>query len=79
MQNATSASITPGVGTVNATTGSVAVSPTATTTYTLTATGPSGTATQTVTGDGGRHQRQSADPSLRGQPAHHRSGRSSPP
>ncbi|MGA2275313.1 MAG: OmpA family protein [Bryobacteraceae bacterium] len=48
IQNATSATITPGVGTVSATTGSVAVSPTATTTYTLTATGPNGTTTQTV-------------------------------
>ena len=46
--NATSASISPGVGTVSATTGSVAVSPTTTTTYTLTATGPSGPTTQTV-------------------------------
>jgi len=48
IQNATSATITPGVGTVSATTGSVAVSPTATTTYTLTATGPNGNTTQTV-------------------------------
>ena len=48
IQNATSASISPGVGTVSATTGSVAVSPTATTTYTLTATGPNGSTTQTV-------------------------------
>ena len=48
IQNATSATITPGVGTVSATTGSVAVSPTATTTYTLTATGPNGSTTQTV-------------------------------
>ncbi|HEY1184636.1 MAG TPA: OmpA family protein [Bryobacteraceae bacterium] len=46
--NATSASISPGVGTVSATTGSVPVSPTATTTYTLTATGPNGSTTQTV-------------------------------
>ncbi|MGB9455266.1 MAG: OmpA family protein [Bryobacteraceae bacterium] len=48
IQNATSASIAPSVGPVSATTGSVAVSPTATTTYTLTATGPNGTTTQTV-------------------------------
>jgi len=48
IQNATSATITPGVGTVSGTTGSVAVSPTATTTYTLTATGPNGQTTQTV-------------------------------
>ncbi len=46
--NATSASISPSVGTVSATTGSVAVSPTTTTTYTLTATGPNGPTTQTV-------------------------------
>ena len=45
IQNATSATITPGVGSVSATTGSVAVSPTATTTYTLTATGANGTTT----------------------------------
>jgi hypothetical protein len=48
IKNATSASIAPGVGAVNATSGSVAVSPTATTTYTLTATGANGTTTQTV-------------------------------
>jgi hypothetical protein len=48
IQNATSATITPGVGTVSATTGSVPVSPTTTTTYTLTATGPNGSTTQTV-------------------------------
>ena len=48
IQNATSATITPGVGPVSATTGSVAVSPTTTTTYTLTATGANGTTTQTV-------------------------------
>jgi hypothetical protein len=48
IQNATSATITPGVGTVSATTGSVPVSPTTTTTYTLTATGPNGQTTQTV-------------------------------
>ncbi|HUA64130.1 MAG TPA: OmpA family protein [Verrucomicrobiae bacterium] len=48
-QNVTSASINNGVGTVNATSGSVAVSPTTTTTYTLTETGSSGTVTQSVT------------------------------
>jgi outer membrane protein OmpA-like peptidoglycan-associated protein len=48
IQNATSATITPGAGPVSATTGSVAVSPAATTTYTLTATGPNGNTTQTV-------------------------------
>ncbi len=48
IQNATSATITPGIGPVSATTGSVAVSPTVTTTYTLTATGANGTTTQTV-------------------------------
>jgi hypothetical protein len=48
-QNVTSASINNGVGTVNATSGSVSVSPTTTTTYTLTETGPSGTVTQNVT------------------------------
>jgi hypothetical protein len=49
IDNATSASITPGPGTVDAHTGSVAVSPTQTTTYTLTATGPTGQVTQQVT------------------------------
>ncbi len=48
IHNATSASIAPGVGSVSATSGSVAVSPTATTTYTLTAAGPNGSTTQTV-------------------------------
>jgi outer membrane protein OmpA-like peptidoglycan-associated protein len=47
-QNATSVSITPGVGSVN-TSGSVSVAPTVTTTYTLTATGASGSVTQTAT------------------------------
>ncbi len=49
IKNATSASISPGVGAVNAQTGSAAVSPTVTTTYTLTATGATGTVTQSVT------------------------------
>jgi len=49
LENATSATITPGVGTVDPKTGSVAVSPTATQTYTLTATGPNGSTTSTVT------------------------------
>jgi len=48
IKNSTSASISPGVGTVDPTTGSVAVSPTATTTYTLTATGPNGSSSQSV-------------------------------
>jgi len=48
IQNATSASIAPGVGAVNPSTGSVPVSPAVTTTYTLTAIGANGTVTQTV-------------------------------
>jgi hypothetical protein len=50
IENATSATISPAVGTVNASSGSVSVSPTQTTTYTLSATGPTGTVTaqQTV-------------------------------
>ncbi|MGB7761734.1 MAG: OmpA family protein [Bryobacteraceae bacterium] len=48
IQNGTSATITPGVGSVNANTGSVAVSPTTTTTYTLTANGVNGSTTQSV-------------------------------
>ena len=47
-QNATTVSIQPAVGTVNAS-GSTSVSPAATTTYTLTATGSAGTVTQTTT------------------------------
>jgi len=49
--NGTSAAITPGVGNVDARTGSVSVCPTSTTTYTLTATNANGTttATQVVT------------------------------
>jgi len=46
--NATSVSISNGVGTVGNTSGSVAVSPTATTNYTVTATGVSGTASCTI-------------------------------
>jgi len=49
IENATSATITPGVGTVDPRTGSTSVSPTANTTYTLTATGPNGSTTSTVT------------------------------
>jgi len=49
IENATSATITPGVGTVDPRTGSVSVSPTANQTYTLTATGPNGSTTSTVT------------------------------
>jgi len=49
ISNATSASISGGVGNVDPRTGSIAVSPTATTTYTLTATGASGTTTASVT------------------------------
>jgi hypothetical protein len=45
IENASSATITPGVGTVSASSGSVTVSPTQTTNYTLTATGPTGTIT----------------------------------
>jgi hypothetical protein len=48
IENATSASIAPGVGAVDPKTGSVPVKPTATTTYTITATGPNGTTTATV-------------------------------
>jgi hypothetical protein len=49
IENATSATITPGVGTVDPRTGSVSVSPTTNTTYTLTANGPNGSTTSTVT------------------------------
>jgi hypothetical protein len=49
IDNATSASISGGVGTVDPKTGSVSVSPTTTTTYTLTATGATGTTTSNVT------------------------------
>jgi hypothetical protein len=49
IENATSATITPGVGAVDARTGSASVSPTQTTTYTLSATGATGTVTSTVT------------------------------
>jgi hypothetical protein len=49
IQNATSATISPTVGTVNPANGSTVVSPTVTTTYTLTATGSGGTSTATFT------------------------------
>ncbi len=49
IDNATAATITPGVGNIDPKTGSVSVSPTQTTTYTLAATGPSGTINSTVT------------------------------
>jgi plastocyanin len=49
LSNATSASITPGVGAVDPKTGSVSVSPTETTTYTITANGASGSTTSSVT------------------------------
>jgi len=49
IQNATAATITPGVGSVNPANGSTVVTPTATTTYTLTATGAAGTSTATFT------------------------------
>jgi len=49
IDNATSASITPGVGNVDPKTGSVSVTPTQTTTYTLAATGPNGTINSSVT------------------------------
>ncbi len=48
-QNATSATISPGVGAVTPNSGSVSVSPAQTTTYTFTATGPNGTVNQSVT------------------------------
>ncbi len=49
IMNATSATISPGVGNVDPHTGSVSVSPSATTTYTLSATGANGTINQSVT------------------------------
>src|SRR5262249_46782704 len=52
IDNATSATIAPGIGSVDPRTGSVSVTPTQTTTYTLSATGSSGTtinSTVTVT------------------------------
>jgi hypothetical protein len=49
IDNATSATITPAVGNVDPKTGSVSVSPTQTTTYTLSATGANGTINSTVT------------------------------
>jgi hypothetical protein len=49
IENATSATITPGPGNVDAKSGSVSVNPSATTTYTLAATGPGGTVNATVT------------------------------
>ena len=49
LNNATSATISPGVGAVDPRTGSVSVSPTQTTTYTLTANGASGSTTAQVT------------------------------
>jgi outer membrane protein OmpA-like peptidoglycan-associated protein len=49
VQGATSVSIAPGIGSVNATSGSTSVTPAQTTTYTLTATGPGGTVNQSVT------------------------------
>jgi hypothetical protein len=49
VQNATSVTIQPGIGSVNASSGSTSVTPPQTTTYTLTATGPAGTVNQAVT------------------------------
>jgi uncharacterized cupredoxin-like copper-binding protein len=49
IQNATSATITPTLGSVNASSGTSSVTPSVTTTYTLTATGPGGTVNATVT------------------------------
>lgn len=49
VQGATSVTIQPGPGSVNATSGSSSVTPATTTTYTLTATGPGGTVNQAVT------------------------------
>jgi len=48
VENATSVTISPAPGAVNASSGSAQVSPTATTTYTLTATGPAGTVNATA-------------------------------
>ena len=57
VENATAVIITPNIGSVDARSGSVSVSPAQTTTYTLTATGPNGDTTATtavaVTGGGG--------------------------
>jgi len=49
VQNATSVTITPTLGSVSATSGTSSVTPATTTTYTLTATGPGGTVNATVT------------------------------
>jgi uncharacterized cupredoxin-like copper-binding protein len=49
IQNATTATITPTLGSVNAGSGTSSVTPATTTTYTLTATGPGGTVNATVT------------------------------
>jgi hypothetical protein len=49
VENATTVSISPGIGSVDAHSGSTAVTPNATTTYTLTATGPTGTVNSSVT------------------------------
>ena len=49
VSNATSITITPGVGTVTGNSGCVTVNPTVTTTYTLTATNPIGSTTATAT------------------------------
>jgi uncharacterized protein (TIGR03437 family) len=49
VNNATSAAISPGIGNVNASSGSVAVMPAATTTYVLTATNGAGSVTQSAT------------------------------
>ena len=49
IENATSATISPAIGTVNARSGSIQVTPTSTTTYTLTAKNSSGTDTAPVT------------------------------
>jgi hypothetical protein len=48
VQNATSVTITPGIGSVNLTNGTVTVSPTATTTYTLTASNSTGSQSATA-------------------------------
>jgi len=49
VQNATSVTISPGIGSVNSQSGSTSVTPAQTTTYTLTATGPGGTVNASVT------------------------------
>ena len=49
IDNATSASLAPGIGAVNPSSGSISVTPFQTTTYTLSAIGPTGTVSTTLT------------------------------